>query len=31
MTARAAFVLGFFVVIAALVHGRIYNAGTTSS
>jgi hypothetical protein len=27
MTARAAFVLGFFVVIAALVHGGIYNAG----
>ena len=27
MTARAAFVLGLFVVLAALVHGGIYSAG----
>jgi hypothetical protein len=27
MTARAAFVLGVFVVLAALAHGGIYSAG----
>ena len=27
MTARAAFVLGFFVLLAALVRGGIYSAG----
>lgn len=27
MTARAAFVLGLFLVLAALVHGGIYTAG----
>ncbi len=27
MTARAAFVLGVFLVLAALVHGGIYTAG----
>ena len=27
MTARAAFVLGFFVVLAALANGGIYSAG----
>jgi hypothetical protein len=27
MTSRAAFVLGFFVVLAAFAHGGIYSAG----
>ena len=27
MTMRAAFMLGIFLVLAALVHGGIYNAG----
>ena len=27
MSARAAFVLGFFLVVAALVHGGLYSAG----